>query len=190
LTDIREVIQDAHVAGIPNQVDPKAIERMSQMSVEHWDKPMKDFMQSTGDMLQKLVLSRLDDVFGAWKQTALFTEATAIVNGFLSLALTAQREAAERVYRLENFKPITYNGAALDQAKEAALSVIRARRRYALIGSYLDEKEAKSGRATSGQDRQKKMATVTDVQIGIDPYHQEVDAMGVCYSYSSDRRHC
>ncbi|KAI9876220.1 MAG: hypothetical protein M1830_007009, partial [Pleopsidium flavum] len=183
LAGVRDIIQDAHVAGIPNQVEPKAIERMSQMSVEHWDKPMKEFMQITGNKLQKLILDRLEDVFGAWKQTALFTEATAIVNGFLSQALTAQREAAERVYRLENFKPMTYNGAALDQAREAALPDIRARRRDARIARYLEEQESRSGRVTSGSDRQKKLATITDVHIGVDPYHQEVDVIGTVRGY-------
>lgn len=155
---------------------------MSRMSVEHWDKPMREFLQATGDMLQKLILSRLDDVFGAWKQTALFTEATGITNAFLSQALAAQREAAERVYQLETFKPITYNGPALEQARQAALSAIQARRRDARINRFLEEQEGKNGRVTAGPDRVKKVATVTDAQIGVDPYHQEVDAMGVCDS--------
>ncbi len=33
---------DAHVAGIPGQLHPAAVGRMSQMSIEHWDKPMKE----------------------------------------------------------------------------------------------------------------------------------------------------
>ena len=180
--DIRNIIQDAHVAGIPNQVDPKAIERMSQMSVEHWDKPIKEFMQATGNMLQNFMLKTLEDVFGAWKQTALYAEVTAIVNGFLSQALNAQRDAASRVYRLELYKPITYNGAALDEAKEKALLVIRGRRREARIARFLDEQEAKTGRLTSGQERLKRVATVTDIQLGADPYQQEIDVMGVCSS--------
>jgi len=174
LTEIRDIIQDAHVAGIPNQVDPKVIERMSQMSVEHWDKPMKEFLQATEDMLQNLLLSQLDDIFGAWKQTALFTEVTSIVNGFLSRALIVQREAAGRVYRLENVKPITYNGTALQQAKTEALEVIQEKRRETRVTKLLKEQEAKTG-----QDRSKKVTTATDAQLGEDPYRQEIEVMGV-----------
>ena len=173
------------MVGIPNQVDPKASEIMSQMSVEHWDKPMKEFLQITGDMLQKLLLAQIDDVFGAWKQTALYAEVTSIVKGFLSRALIAQREAASRVYRLENSKPITYNDTALEQARNAALDVIRARRRETRITRYLDEREAKTGRVTSGQDRLKKVATVNDEQLGLDPYRYEIELMGVCQSLNS-----
>lgn len=169
------------MAGIPNQVDPKVIERMSQMAVEHWDKPMKEFLQTTGDMLQNLILAQIDDVFGAWKQTALFTEVTSIVNGFLSRALVAQREAAGRVYRLENLKPITYNVAALNQATMKALEVIQEKRREVRVAGFLREQEAKTG-----QDRSKKVTIVTDAQLGDDPYKQEIEVMGVrCFVYPS-----
>ncbi len=182
LTEIQDIIQDAHVAGIPNQVDPKVVERMSQLSVKHWERPMNDFLQTTGDMLRKLILEQLDDAFGAWRQTALYAEATTIVNEFLDIALGAQREAACRVYNLEHYKPITYNGAALEDAKQKALVIIQGRRRDARISKYLDEQEVKTGRPTTGVERQKKMASVTDAQLGVDPYHQEVDVMGVCQS--------
>ena len=169
------------MVGIPNQVDPKVTERMSQMSVEHWDKPMKEFLQTTGDMLQNLMLAQIDDVFGAWKQTALYTEVTSIVNGFLSRALIAQREAAARVYRLENLKPITYNSSAVNQAMVKALEVILEKRRESRVGKFLREQEAKAG-----QDRSKKLATVTDAQLGDDPYKQEIEVMGVgCSPYPS-----
>lgn len=184
--DIRDIIQDAHVAGIPNQVDPKAIERMSKMSVEHWDKPLEELLQTTGDMLQNLILAQVDDIFGAWKETALYAEVISIVNGFLNRALIAQRDAAVRMYRLDTVKPITYNGPAVEQAREKALGVIRARRREARIARYLDEQEAKTGRVTTGQDRLKKVATITDAQLGVDPYQQEVGVMGVrCSVYHS-----
>lgn len=163
------------MAGIPHQVDPKVIERMSQMSVQHWDKPLKEFLQTTGDMLQNLMLAQLDDVFGAWKQTALFTEVTSIVNGFLNRALIAQRKAANRVYRLEHAKPITYNGTALDQAKMKALEVIQERRRETRVAKFLQQQEAKTG-----QERSKKPPTVTDEQLGDDTFKQEIEAMGVC----------
>lgn len=186
LREVRDIVQDAQVAGIPNQVDPKAIERMTQMSVQHWNQPMNEFVRLTGEMLQELILGKVESVFGSWRQTPLVTEVTRIVKDYLSQTLSAQRDAAARAYRREVAKPMTFNAAGLDQARQEALKTIRAKRRDSRVKAFLDDQDRNSGRQSTEQERTKKAAAVTDAQLGADPYWQELDVMGVISATSGE----
>ena len=179
LSEIREIVQDAFVAGIPNQVHPKAIERMCTMSVAHWEKPLAEFLGHTADMVLEVLFDRLDKVLGKWKQTKLYTETRAIIGAFVTKALMEQRTVAERSLKLEMTKPMTLNSEAQSLACADALAKLEEARWEVRCGIWLDEQERKSGRLTSGQTKQDKATKVTEAQIGSDPFKQEIRTMAV-----------
>ncbi|KAI9818928.1 MAG: hypothetical protein M1827_007749 [Pycnora praestabilis] len=183
MPEIREIIQDAHVAGIPDQVDPKAIVRMCQAGVEHWDKPMTEFLQSTGGMLRTMVSERFTASFGTLKHTALFTEASDIINGFINGILEEQRQAAQRAYQLEVSSPLTMNKKALSHEREQAAKTILKKRRNVRIAAYFDALEARTGKVITELERIKKMPAMTDELLGPDPFSKELDVMSTVRGY-------
>lgn len=184
LSEIRDIVQDAFVAGIPNQVHPKAIERMCTMSVQHWDKPLAEFLRLTGDMVLVVLTDGLDKVFGKWKQTKLYAEAGAIIDAFVAKALTEQRTAAQRSLMLEMSKPMTLNSEAQSVACGDALAKLEEARWEVRSTIWADEQERKSGRSASGQGKHDKGAKAIEAQIGPDPFNQEIRTMAVSNSLS------
>ncbi|SLM36997.1 P-loop containing nucleoside triphosphate hydrolase [Lasallia pustulata] len=183
LSEIRDIVQDAFVAGIPNQVHPKAIERMCTMSVQHWDKPLAEFLRLTGDMVLVVLTDGLDKVFGKWKQTKLYAEAGAIIDAFVAKALTEQRTAAQRSLMLEMSKPMTLNSEAQSVACGDALAKLEEARWEVRSTIWADEQERKSGRSASGQGKHDKGAKAIEAQIGPDPFNQEIRTMAIVRGY-------
>ena len=178
LPEIRGIIRDAYI-GLPGQIGPKATERMSQLSAQHWDRPLKSFLDQTENLCAELISERLNSIFGPWKQTLLFSQAQEFCGIFLQNAMKDQRDAANRALRLELYKPLTYNHEAMDQAREKATVYLQKKRREFRANEFLDEHEAGTNKPTSGQVRVEKALKVTDAMLGPDPYNQEVNAMGV-----------
>lgn len=179
LSEIREIMQDALVAGIPNQVHPKAIERMCMMSVAHWEKPAAVFLRLTGDMILGVLTDRLNKVFGKWKPTKLYAEAGSIVDSFVANALMKQRTAVDRSLMLETTKPMTLNSEAQSIAYGNALAKLEEARWEVRSAIWSEEQEWKSGRSAGNQAKHEKSAKVIEAQIGADPFHQEVRTMAV-----------
>ena len=179
LSEIRNIVQDALVAGIPNQVHPKAIERMCTMSVAHWEKPLAEFLRLTGEMLLGIFIDCLDKIFGKSKQTKLYAEAREIIHAFVAKALMEQRTAAHRSLMLETTKPMTLNTEAQSVARADALATLEEARWEARSSTWSDEQERKTGRSASGQGKHEKPLKAMEAQIGADPFNQEVQTMAV-----------
>ena len=179
LSEIRNIVQDAFVAGVPNQVHPKAIERMCTMSVAHWEKPLVEFLRLTGEMVLGVFMDSLDETFGKWKQTKLYAEARAIIHAFVAKALMEQRTAAHRSLMLETTKPMTLNTEAQSVARADALATLEEARWEARSSTWSDEQECKIGRSASGQGKHEKPSKAMEAQIGADPFNQEVQTMAV-----------
>lgn len=177
LSDIRGIIQDKSVAGIPNQIHPKVIEEMCQLSIQSWREPLTKFLKLTGDMLSGVLTERVDRVFGRWMHTRLYAETTSIVNGFLATALADQEMAAQRALRLEISKPMTLNAEAQEAARVVALADLEEARREIRILMKSEELELIGGR----QDKNSKGLAA---QLGADPFTQEVHTMAVSSHYS------
>ncbi|KAI9835841.1 MAG: hypothetical protein M1819_001739 [Sarea resinae] len=185
IRDVREFILDARAAGIPNQVDPKAIERLSQESMSHWSTPMKEILSLTDKMLENQVFEILDDVLGPWKSTALFKEASTIIHRFLEHISEEQRRYAQRLYELEQLKPLTVNK---DHTKfqHQAFGALKARRNEIRINKFLDQEEARAGKEMNPNERANKVNKMGEQilkQIGADPAHEEIHTMSVVLGY-------
>ena len=178
LTEVERFLKEAHV-GLPCQIDPKATERMICASVSVWAEPLKDFLESSVKMCQTLISNRVTAAFSAWQQTLLQIRTQEICASFFD-RITRQLQAfIDSIYKRELSRPMTLNKEALGTANEKALTMLIARRRDYRASRYLDEQDSALERTPNRQSRAERLAKITDVQLGPDPYAQEVLAMSV-----------
>ena len=180
LEEIRGIRQD-HYVGLPGETDPKAIEKMIQLSMAHWEHPVNQYISRTGELCQSMIYERVLSVFGHRQNTQFYGELTDICGAFLSKAIADQLKLVKQILSWELKKPKTLNEVAIEVAKEKAIEYLQKKRRDSLAKAWLDQEEEKSGKQTTGPVRMDKMAKVTDAQLGPDPYSLEIKAMGVSH---------
>ncbi len=180
LSEVREIIRDAYT-GLPNQTHPKAIERMINLSQEHWHEPVEYFLNQIRELCQAMVFEQVLEVFGHHQQTKYYEQILGICETFFEEALLYQRQVSKDILRWELSKPNTLNSEAMNIAREKALALLQARRCEVRANAYLDEQEAKSGKTTTGQARVDKLSklTIDDGRLPPDMYTQEIMAMSV-----------
>ena len=178
LDEIRRIHQD-HYVGLPGETDPKATEKMIQLSMAHWDNSIDQYVRHTGELVQNMIYERVLNVFGHRQNTQFYSELMDICGDFLTKATDDQLKTANRILSWQLKKPKTLNEAAIEVAKEKAVDILQKKRRDHLAKAWLDIEEEKTGKQTSGPARLDKMAKVTDAQLGPDPYSLEIRAMGV-----------
>lgn len=180
LANIREINRDTYVAGIPGLVNPKAIENMNQMSVEHWKWPMKEFLTVTSQMLKTVLLQQLENVFVHYQQTALYSELKRIIVGFLERAYEEHCVHAEENYHIEHSKPFTMATGALERAHEQFRDALKARRRTGRVNLFVELQQALTEQDELDDDGKRAAAAkVTDADIGDDDFAKEVEIMAV-----------
>lgn len=180
LDEIRGIRQD-HYVGLPGETDPKATEKMIQLSMAHWEHPVDQYISRTGELCQSMIYERVLSVFGHRQNTQFYGELTDICGAFLSKAIADQLNLGKQILSWELKKPKTLNEVAIQVAKEKAIEYLQKKRRESLTKAWLDQEEEKNGKQTTGMARLDKMAKVTDAQLGPDPYSLEIKAMGVSH---------
>lgn len=178
LSEVRDIIQDAYI-GLPNQIDPKATERMIVMSMEHWEEPVNRFLTGTKQLCEEMVFEQVEKVFGKYTKTLFYEKVMEICESFFEKVCSQQRQLVMQILKWEMSKPKTLNDEALDLAEGRALTLLQTKRREARAGAYLDEQEAKLGKQTSGQARIEKISKLSDAQLGPETFNREIAAMSV-----------
>lgn len=146
---------------------------------------MRTFLDDTDKVLRVHVRKALDEAFSQWKTTDLYKESYRIIDTFLTTHIQSQRQdVAERALRLERFKPITLNIETLERNRVEELEVFQAARYEARASAWIDEQDARTGKATSLQDRHRKIATdQVRKEVGTDPYQREVEVTAKVRGY-------
>ena len=178
LSKVQEILQDAY-SGLNHLVDPKAIESMITLSMEHWGEPLERFLLSTRALCEEMVFQQVQAVYGKYAETQYYETIRSICEAFFERAFTEQRELLHRVLKWELSRPKTCNDKAISQAQAEALTLLQTRRREIRAGVFLDEQEARIGKQSVGQVRIEKLAKITEDQLGPDPFKKEVEAMTV-----------
>ena len=178
LDEIRGIHQDRYV-GLPGETEPKATEKMIQLSMAHWEEPLSQYIQRTGSLCQNMIYERVISVFGHHQNTQFYSELMDICGSFLTDAIDDQLKIAKQILKWEHKKPITLNEVAMEVEKEKAIGYLQNKRRESLVKAWLDKEEERTGKQTTGAARTDKMAKVTDAQLGPDAYSLEIKAMGV-----------
>ena len=178
LAEVRDIMQDAYT-GIPNQIDPRATERMIVMSMGHWEEPVDHFLTETKQLCEAMVFEQVEKVFGKYTKTLFYEKVMNICESFFEKVMSQQRQLVMQILKWEMSKPKTLNNEALDLAEGKALAMLQTKRREIRAGAYLDVQEAKVGKITKGQARTEKISKIQDTQLGPETYGREIVAMSV-----------
>ena len=178
LPEIREIINAAYV-GLPGQIDPRVSERMSKISMGHWDGLLTRFLDITRSMCEQLTLERVVESFSSFRQTPLYDAVVHACGVFLNRVMEEQRVAARRSLSRELHKAMTLDEEGMIQAGNNALADLRAHRLQNRLTLLVNEQEAQTCKGTSGQARKDKIAKMTADNLDPDPFDQEIVAMAV-----------
>lgn len=181
LHELRSIIQDAHI-GLPGQTDPRAIDRIIQISMQSWDQPLRKFMKQTEDLCLAMIRTHIDAVFAHWQRTRLYDEVHIIAEAFLKGRMILQRKAAERARLLELHKPMTFNNEAVELAYAKAGAKAQKGRQYWRARDFVEQQMKDN--IQNGQTLDEKIAKVINAkQLGPDEYSKEVEIMGVSHLF-------
>ncbi|KAB8274438.1 P-loop containing nucleoside triphosphate hydrolase protein [Aspergillus minisclerotigenes] len=178
--DIREINEDSCRAGIPDQADPKALEKLRQLSVQHWDGPMLVFLKATHNLVKEMLLKQLREVFFQYYQTTLFRELKRIIEKYLGELQEKHTRYAIDNYNIEHHKPFTMATAQLEHATKDAHHFLSTRRHLARADLYLELQ----GKCPENESkRAAELKKLTTAEVGPDRFFQEVKMMASTRGY-------
>ncbi|KAE8160144.1 P-loop containing nucleoside triphosphate hydrolase protein [Aspergillus tamarii] len=178
--NIREINEDSCRAGIPDQADPKALEKLRQLSVEHWDGPMLVFLKATHNLVKEMLLKQLKEVFSQYYQTTLFRELKRIIEKYLGELQEQHTKYAVDNYNIEHHKPFTMATAQLEHATKDAHHFLSTQRHLARANLYL----GLQGKYPENDARKAaELKKLTAAELGPDRFFQEVKMMASTRGY-------
>lgn len=182
---IRTTLDDLSSSDLPGEIDPRAVNHLRLLTIQHWEKPTKTFLDGLHTALRSTLNQALDDTLRAWKTTELSRETAHLTESFFNMAFTEQRDmAVPRALKLERHKPMTENRVALESNEKKELEIFQNARILARTNAYFDELDATTQKQTSRVERQRKANDVSfRSQLGPDPFAREVEAMSKIRGY-------
>ncbi|KAL2835249.1 P-loop containing nucleoside triphosphate hydrolase protein [Aspergillus cavernicola] len=178
--EIRDINKESASAGIPQQINPKALDCMDQMSVVHWLNPMMVFIESSHRLVKDTLLRELREVFVQYLQTRLFRELKRIIEGYLNKLRAEHVDHVNEIYSIEYHKPFTMANEALGNETEIALQHIKSRRFYARANHYLTLQQKYP---VGDPHREREMKRLGPNELGSDPFTLEVEMMATTRGY-------
>jgi GTP-binding protein EngB required for normal cell division len=121
LSEIRDMKEESHRAGIPNQIDPSAIEALNRASVKHWDGLTSTFVVATCNLVMRVLGMNLDEEIAQYHQTGLYRELRRVINEFVTQLRTEFLDDAMAHYQIEHQKPFTMAQSLHKEAQKTAL---------------------------------------------------------------------
>lgn len=187
LPEIREILTDGHF--IPNGIDPSVTQRLVNISLKVWSLPLEKFLARTEELSREMFNEQIASSFGRWQSTALFKTIIDLCDEFIKEAMAEQRKHAKRVMQLERDAPTAHNHEILAAACQRARTEILAGRRAVLVEEWAERNplatpsKGNGGKWSGNSLGGMRPVVVTDEQLGVDPYSNEVCLMGVSFSF-------
>lgn len=172
VASIHDIVQGGFI-GLPNQTDPKVLERMIKLSLKNWEKPLAQFLDRTERLFQRMFAAEIQNNFGNWSSTQLHTRVIEVCSAFLEEAMATERESAKRALQLELRSPTAYDHASLNVAVEKARAEIKADRQAYLSELFLENQRTNFGSPI------KPGKPISEDQLGPDPSAKEYDLLAV-----------
>lgn len=169
---IRDIVQGGFIC-LPNQTDPKVLERIIKLSLKNWEKPLGQFLDRIERLFQRMFTAEIRKGFGNWSSTQLHTRVIEVCSAFLEEAMATERESAKRALQLELRSPTAYDHASLNAAVEKAKAEVKADRRAYLTEAFIENQRTNFGSPT------KPGKTISEDQLGSDPSAKEYDLLAV-----------
>ena len=180
LPEVRKIIQGGYIS-LPGQVDPKAIEEIIRISMDHWKVPLDAFIAQVKTLCGNTVVNQVLEVFGDRSQTAYFNEMLQACESFLEEAFEEELRVAYRLLSWESTKPKTLNERSMALARDTAKALLLSQRRKVLAERVLNEHEEKTGKKYTGSARDEKLAKIPDSELAPETFGPELKAMAVTF---------
>jgi GTPase SAR1 family protein len=174
--EIRDINRESASAGIPQQINPKAIDAMNQMSVMHWQEPMVAFIDASHRLVKETLLRELKEVFAQYLQTELYRELRRIIETYLEKLRKEHGAHVQEIFNIEHQRPFTMAKSALDQETNATHDLFVRRRFEARANHFLDLQQ-KYIRGDPRRTNEMKKLGVDE--LGVDLFTLEVKMMAV-----------
>lgn len=185
LPQIQDIITDGHF--IPNGIDPSVTQRLVKISLKVWSLPLERFLARTEELCREMFNEQIARSFGRWQSTALYKTVIDLCDEFIKEAMAEQRKHAKRVVQLELDAPTAHNHEVLAAACQRARTEMLAERRAVLVEEWAERNplatpsKGNGGKWSGNNLGGMTPVVVTDEQLGVDPYSNEVCLMGVSF---------
>lgn len=174
LHEIRKLIGDMCTTDLPGIVDPKVHHDLWKQSMNAWNQPLEQLVDTILRLLRERVDKVLDEVLKDYKSTALYLEAQQHMKRFLDDAELRLREATTERYELESLNPFTLDEAGLDMHNKSELEVLRKARHSARAFQYVVAQEVRDQKLSDQAMRSTKATKILETTLDPDPFEQEI----------------
>jgi hypothetical protein len=174
---LAEIKVRSNTVGVPNQLDPRAIENLNKTSVEHWGKLTATFIKALHRLVQDILLSVLHEEFNQYHQTGLYQELNRIMKEYLVTIQNSHLNYAQEYWRSEHEQPFTMAQIQHQTLMKQALETLKARRFSARATVWLKVRGYDMTDEKLISDKKKRMS---QEELGADRYAQEIEMMAVC----------
>jgi GTP-binding protein EngB required for normal cell division len=164
----------SNTVGVPNQLDPRAIENLNKRIVQHWDTLSEIFIKATHSLVHGMLLEALEEEFVQYHQTGLYQELRKILKDYLTQVHTNHREIAKEYYQAEREVPFTMAQGMHQRLMVQVLEELKEGRFKARATCYLTLRGQEMNDFKIADKIQK-----TKDKLGPDRYSQEIDMMAV-----------
>lgn len=171
LGEIRDMKEESHRAGIPNQIDPSAIEALNRASVKHWDGLANAFVVATCNLVMRVLGMNLDEEIAQYHQTGLYRELRRVINEFVTQLRTEFLDDAMAHYQIEHKKPFTMAQSLHKEAQRTALRGLVSGRNRSRAKTFL--------RGAGYDPDDESNISKTMEKLTPDGYSQEIEMMAV-----------
>ncbi|KAF2494444.1 P-loop containing nucleoside triphosphate hydrolase protein [Lophium mytilinum] len=185
LDDICKALNDMSSSDIPREVDSKALDFLILESLQEWDRPTDAFFQSLDRALRVQLRGIFDQTFGAWQTSELYKKSWEIIDQFLKLHMTEQRETlAMHALNVEREKPFAGDDQLWDHHISEALVALQHARTMRRLTIYANEKADVTGKEVKPSELAglKSKPEVAKI-VTNDPYRREVEVMAKIRGY-------
>ncbi|KAJ5686522.1 hypothetical protein N7536_009141 [Penicillium majusculum] len=179
LQQLTELKIRSNTVGVPNQLDPRAIENLNKRSVEHWGKLMEIFLKATHSLVHGMLIEALEEEFAQYHQTGLYQELNRILKEFMSKLRHAHLQIAKDYCKSEREIPFTMAQGQHQVIMQQASNSLKARRLNARASCWLKIR----GHDMSDERIPEKIKKIQPEQLGPDRYSQELEMMASSLAY-------
>ncbi|RDW75287.1 hypothetical protein BP6252_06429 [Coleophoma cylindrospora] len=180
--DIRDRIEQSRFPGQPDNVSYRVKEEYCLQSVYYWERPMETLMTTAFSSLRKKIHEVLKEALKGYNETELYRRSRDALDDFLDKHEASQREKIQQIFELESDMVYTINEPAFNINKARELAILQKARRERRARMWVDKENANKKALTKEQMTQ-AIKRVTDEQLGIDPFKEEMDLAGYLRGY-------
>jgi hypothetical protein len=172
-----------------HQLDPLAIDHLTQLSIKRWDEPAKRFLDQTGQILRETSKAAISEVFHDYRNTALFREVNSITESFLEEQVQEQFHIIDTYYRQE--LGLIFTTKDLTAEKKTCLRSLEEEREQARRDEAEQDAQARRQQieesASTPQQKAKLSkllnSNTTAIRTSDDEYHKELEYLADVRAY-------